>query len=424
MTEVTDLFDVVRQGRDITVKIPYSDGRVYIHFSEISRAHQSFTASLVVIVESVTEGVQDEYRQRVDISSHSAVEGLRRSLQNAYDIKSIKWAIVLNKAFNAVVHKFNEEKKPEMADTDFKPVPFLLKPFLQKDVANMLFGNSEVGKTYFALQMAACAASGKDFFGYPTAQFKTLFLDFEDSRGSFSNRLHELAIGLEVPFESLRQAIHYYQPEASIRDESEVVAKMVVDGGYGLIIIDAGADASGGSPNDETKVLEMFNSLNNIPCTKLLIHHEPKNTEGVAAENAYYGTAFWRARVRVAWRLTVENHDGFTKTLKATATKASNMAPIQPFNYTMTWGGSEVGKPSLRFDTVDDFKPTDEAKILTFLAEGEAGTESIADAVGLTRTTTQRKLSEMLEKDLIERRRDDSHVRRILWHLPGKGEKA
>ncbi len=423
MTEtikVVDSFDVVRQGRDVTVKIPYSDGRIYIHFSEISRAHQSFTTSLVVVVESVTDGLLDEYRQRLDLSSHSAVEGFRRSLQNAYDIKSIKWAIVLNKAFNAVVNKFNEEQKPVMADAEYTPVPFLLKPFLQEGVPNMVFGNSEVGKTYFALQMAACSAAAVPFFGYETKQFKTLFLDFEDSRGSFSNRLHELATGLDVSFEQLRQAIHYYKPEASIRDESEVVARMVVDGGYSPIIIDAGADASGGSPNDETKVLEMFNALNNIPCTKLLIHHEPKNTEGVAAENAYYGTAFWRARVRVAWRLTVENHDGYTKTLKATATKTSNMAPIQPFNYGMTWGGSEIGKPSLRFSLVNDFKPSDEANILNYLQEGEAGTDSIADAVGITRTTAQRLLSKMLEKNLIDRRRDESHVKRILWHLPKK----
>ncbi len=340
---LTDSLEVVINGRDYVVKVPYATGRVYFHLSEISRAHQSFTAQVMVVIESA-EGLLDEYRQRLDLNSHSAVEGFRRSLQNSYDIKDIKWAIVINKAFSAIVNRFNEAQNPvNFAGRDCEDSQFLLFPFLQKDANNMVFGDSEVGKSYFCLRLAASLASGHPFMDYSVeGGKKTLFLDYEDSDSVFNKRLYEVAAGMGVGKETLDACIWWYKPDGSMRDLYEVVSRMVAKHGFDLIVIDAGSNAAGGSPNDEQKVVDMFNALEQIPCTKLIIHHEPKNTTGIADDKAYYGTTFWRALTRIAWRLTLDNEeDG--KLIKAVITKKSNMGKVEPFTYRQRWELGEFG---------------------------------------------------------------------------------
>ena len=210
--------------------------------------------------------------------------------------------------------------------------------------------------------------------------------------------------------------MQWYKPEGSIRDIGEIISRFVEEYGYELIVIDAGSNAAGGSPNDEQKVVDMFNALEGIPCTKLIIHHEPKNVEGLSDDKAYYGSAFWRALTRVAWRLVKENEeDG--KLIKAVITKKSNMGNVKPFHYRQKWGlgGIEMGYDACFFDVVNEFDETDEVKIISYLLEGEAELPSIVSATGLTRTTAQRKLEEMLVSDKIGRKREG---KRYLYYVP------
>lgn len=335
---------VVLEGRDILVKVPYSDGAIYFSFSEISRAHQSFTAMVQVFLNSTNEGVSESYCQRLDINSHSAVEGFRRSLQNCFEEK-IKWVLVINRAFNAVVQKFNDAQIAlNFNNQECEDSAFLLYPFLQKETNNMVFGDSEVGKSYYCLRLAASLASGNTFMGFTVPEFpkKTLFLDYEDSATVFNKRLFEIAAGMGVSKETLAEHIWWYKPEGSVRDLTEVIARMVVKGHFDLIVIDAGSNGAGGSPNDEQKVVDFFNALENIPCTKLIIHHEPKTLLTQAADKAYYGSVFWRALTRVAWRLTLENEEN-GKLIKATIAKKSNMGKVDPFYYRQQWEIGEIG---------------------------------------------------------------------------------
>ena len=424
-SKMIDGIRIERLDRTYVAEVGIPQGRVVIMYSEINRSRQSFSTVISVRLVHLQEGALPAFEQRLDLNSASGVSQLVTSLNGAYGGKkeNYNWTLILNRANNVLKKIVLEDKKTLGGEhLEYQDSAFLLRPFLQKGSPNMVFGNSETGKTYFALYMAACATLQRDFFDYLTTPFRTLFLDYEDSHQTFVNRLHQIANGLGVNPKDVLGSFRYYQPEAALKDESEIIAKFVESEKFDLIIVDAGADASGGSPNDETKVLELFNALNNIPCTKLIIHHEPKNVMGIAPQNAYYGTAFWRARVRVGWRLTAESDDPTEKIIKATIVKNSNMAPVQPFVYKMTWGGQEIGKPSVMFSIVDDFVESDEAKIVSFLIEiGESTTEELIEGTSIKRSTLQRKLDALLGKGAIERRRDDSHVKRVLWFVPKGG---
>lgn len=402
---MSDTF-AVKSGRDIITTIPYSDGKVTFHFSEISRAHQSFTAMVMVMVRAEKEGVLDDYHQRLDLNSHSAVEGFRRTLQNAYEVK-IPWAIVINKAITATVNVHNREQKAtHFVNTECEASSFLLYPFLQQDANNMVFGDSEVGKSYYCLRLAAALATGHPFMGYSCDGGKrTLFIDYEDSATVFNKRLFEIAAGMGVDKNTLAESIGFYKPSGSIRDIAAIVSRLVEDGKYDLIVIDAGSNAAGGSPNDEQKVVDMFNALEGIGATKLIIHHEPKDNDNKSTEKAYYGTVFWRALTRVAWRLTLEE-SGVDKLIKASIAKKSNMGIVEPFYYRQKWEIGEIGANygPVTF-TVEDVQrgQTGEEKVLEALTKHKELTKSqLVELTGLNDNSVKKTCQRLKDRGILD----------------------
>lgn len=406
-TQLIDGLSITKESRAYTTMVPLPSGTVKIIFSEISRSRQSFETILNVQLKHNEDGLMPAFEQRIDLNSASAVSNLATALNSAYGNKKegYNWVLILNKAANAIKKLLASEKKPlAINGQEFTEEVFLLKPFLEKGTSTMLFGDGSTGKTYFALLMVATSHLGRTFFGHQTQKIKTLFLDYEDTYNGFVNRMHYIANGMGVSITDIQDSIQYYKPEGSLRDESEIIAKMVEDGRYDLIIIDAGADATGGSPMDEKAVLDMFNALNRIDCTKLIIHHEPKKTEGLDADKSYYGTTYWRNRVRLSWRLSTESQESPTKkVVKAAMTKANNMAKIEPFMYTMEFLNDSR---SVVVTEESDWKPSDNQKVLNVLMDGEATESTIIDGAGLTRTSAQRVINDLMEQGKIERKRD------------------
>lgn len=392
---------VEKDGRDFSVIVSVKDGKAIVKYTEISRSHQSFSTLITVQLESNTEGLLTPFSQRIDINSASAITDLRRSLDGAYG-KQYNWILVLNRANNAIRAAFVTEQKPTFfMGKSYEENPFLLRPFLQSGASNMVFGDSEVGKTYFCMRMAISLATGEPFIGFnaPTG-IRTLFLDYEDSEQAFNNRLFEICAALGRDKDEVSKDIGWYKPEGSMRDIAEVVSRFVTEHRFDLIVIDAGSNAAGGSPNDEQKVVDMFNALEKIPCTKLIIHHEPKNTDGIADNKAYYGTTFWRALTRVAWRLSLENEDD-GKLIKAVITKKSNMGKVAPFTYRQHWGASEGNTFSpCYFEQVEmEHKQSGRDKIIDCLVEnGELSSSQIREMTGIG-TNYFKELSQVMKSE-------------------------
>jgi hypothetical protein len=421
--KVYDGTSVLKQGREYKVIVILPEGMAKVVYSEISRSHQSFSTVISVQLEHNTEGEQAPFSQRIDINSASAITDLRRSLDSAYG-KQHNWTLVLNKANNAVRACFAENQKPRsMVGKEYKENPFLMYPFLQEHASNMVFGDSEVGKTYFCVMLAASIATGKPFLGNQApAGKRTLFLDYEDSEDIFNNRLIEVSTSLGIEKDTLAASLEWYKPNGSLRDNAEVISKFVADNSYDLIVIDAGSNAAGGSPNDEQKVVDMFNSLETIPCTKLIIHHEPKSVDGMADNKAFYGTTFWRALTRVAWRLVLESEDGTGKTIKAVVAKKSNMGTINPITYKQTWGSPDdfendpVKQRRTDFEVVQSTAKSTKETISDLLKRhGELTRNQIVEMTGMSPDSAKKSLQRLMEAGEIDCK---GHSRTALWFIP------
>jgi hypothetical protein len=407
---VVDGLMVFKVSRDYIVEVPLPEAKVLVTFAEIIRSRQSFEAVVTVQLIHIKEGTMPAFEQRLDMNSASAISNLCTSLNAAYGNKKdgYNWTLILNRAGIAIKKNIIEEKKATVfsADAAYEKSVYLVEHFLERGSPTLIHGDGSTGKSYLCLYMAVCSALGRDFFGKRTEKFKTLYLDHEATAQKLKNRLHRVANGLGVPFADLASQIHWYKPEGSLANEQEIIARMVEEGGYGAIIVDAGASASGGSPMDEQAVLKLFTALDHIPCAKLIIHHEPKNVEGVGDDKAYYGTTFWRNAPRLAWRLKRESKEGEQSVVKATHHKANDDSESEPFLYSMRFSAPDAAIPTVRFDTATDFQPSEEAQILSYLAGGESEIVSISKETSLSRSTAQRLLYSLHSKGKIGTRRE------------------
>lgn len=412
---IVENLSIRKISRDYYVEVPLANGRVFIKFAEIVRSRQSFEAVVSVRADIIKEGLKPAYETRIDLNSASAVSMLCTNLNAAFGNKKegYNWAYILNRAGNAMKHLIQQEKQPTVlgADVTYENTTYLVEHFLEAGSPTLVHGDGSTGKSYFCLYMAACAALKLDFFGKKTLPFKTLYIDHEATITKLKNRLFRISNNLEVPFTSLSEKIHWYKPEGSIASEQEIIARMVEDGGYGCIIVDAGASASGGSPMDEQAVLRLFNALDHIPCAKLVIHHEPKNSEG-SDDKAYYGTTFWRNAPRVAWRLKREVKEGTKSIIKAIHHKSNDDRESEPITYSMDFADDP---PRVKFEVVDHFEKSDEAKVLEYLTQGGADLDGVIDAIGSSRTSAQRTIDDLMSKGKIERKREG---KKYLYFVP------
>lgn len=331
---------VINTEEGYTAYSAIEQGGVYVRVSEISFSKQSVSGKVDIEL-NVKDGPKHSINRKLDLLSGSAFT-VFVSLLNAVYGKQYSWASVIAVSFQEITKLIMADQKPQSGlGMVAEEASFLLRPFLQENVSNLLFAESEAGKTWFAITMATALATGRPFLGYTGAKLaRTLFIDYEDDFKTFVSRLHKICAGLGVEYESVAKHIEYFKPQSSMRNNVELVKSLVVKNKYDLIVIDAGGDAAGGSPSDEEKVLDLFNALDEIRCTKLILHHEPKNVQNEAA--AFFGSMYWKARSRVGWRLQVEKEEGSSKLIKATIQKRSNLPYHEPIRYHMHFDSTSL----------------------------------------------------------------------------------
>lgn len=349
----------------------------------------------------------------VNFSSLSSTSAFATALNSAIGNKKdgYNWSQMLNRVGKAVRTATAGKSNPvELLTNDYVKATFLADTFLEKGKANVVFGRGDTGKTFLALYLVACGATGSDFLGKKTQKFRTCFIDYEDDDVSASNRLIRIAAGHNMNIEELRKNIVYYKPQGSVADEREKISRFVKEKNIDLILIDAGASATGGSPLEEAPVLKFFTSLDRIECTKLIIHHEPRSALEKEDDDSYYGTTYWRNCPRLMFRLkdTKESIDDTKKILQITWAKANNMRKPKPIfiSCEMSDDSDILVKPWTKYEVLDEFEPSLESKIVTYLLEGEADLGAISSAVNTSTSTVERSLERLMKTSKVERKRD------------------
>ena len=163
--------------------------------------------------------------------------------------------------------------------------PYLVKNWLRRGQTSMIYGPSNVGKSFFVIDLVYSITTGEEWNGYRVKQGKVLYIATEGHSG-LGQRLEALKVLRGVPpnysddqWRVLPEKIDLYASEGL-----QEVRELLGDHSFDLIIIDTLAMAFGsGSENDNTTINAFLRNLSELRGLSdahiMLIHHTGKDHE-------------------------------------------------------------------------------------------------------------------------------------------------
>ena len=219
---------------------------------------------------------------------------------------------------------------------DAKPIltsSYLVKGWLGTEQMSVIYGPSNVGKSFFALDMAFHVAAGKDWQGCKVKQGAVLYLATEGGN-AFQNRVYALMQehGLtDVPLAIRPAPVNLLDPEADLKEIAELCDEITnTHGKIALIVIDTLSRAMAGGnengPEDMTAFIANVDALRNYAKAHAsTVHHSGKDTaQGARGHSSL--------RAATDTEIELYSEEGI-KT--ATATKQRDIEPRPPIAFVL-----------------------------------------------------------------------------------------
>jgi len=160
-----------------------------------------------------------------------------------------------------------------------KNSPFVVQNLIAVGSVNMLVGDSNAGKTPFAMQLALCVAAGIPFLGLKTTPGLVLYFDFENGVEKMMELYDRVREGLGIAEDLDTFRLLY----SGTRDE---IASDVREGKPSLIIIDTMRSFNPDTEESNTKAANVMRWLKNLShvnngngTSSLFLHHPKKDQE-------------------------------------------------------------------------------------------------------------------------------------------------
>ncbi len=217
-----------------------------------------------------------------------------------------------------------------------KPINWLIKGFLEMDSLSLMFGEPACGKSFSAIDLACCVATGKEWHGKPVKRQGPVFYIAGEGFNGLSRRLMAWQVAHGY---NLRNApIYISQCSAALTDlgnarlVSNSIAEIVEETGGvipSMIVIDTLARNFG--PADENATKEMNTFINHIDqllrskyeCCVLIVHHT-----GVGSKDRARGNSALKGALDAEYAV-VKSDD----TIKITAKKMKDADEPEPLDF-------------------------------------------------------------------------------------------
>ena len=188
---------------------------------------------------------------------------------------------------------------------------YLVKNWLDVGGVSLLYGASNTGKTFLALDVAFHVASGTDWQDNRVKRGSVLYVVAEGGAG-FARRLKALEIGSPSLFAKGRENFTYLSKQVDLRGDQDVhaIKAAVGDKHHDLLIVDTLAmtfgDGNENDAQDMTKFVRQVKSLGeSLGCHVMLVHHPGKD-----ASRGARGSSSLRAAIETEIEIAAENSSG------------------------------------------------------------------------------------------------------------------
>lgn len=255
-------------------------------------------------------------------------------------------SVLLPQPVMEFVGTYEPSRSPRLAsnvlrqDADCDPVPPLLtqaefendlapkslvEGLIYEESTNLLTGASKVGKTWFALQLAMCLASGKEFLGLQTRKASVLYICLELSAGMLRERMKRIASDTGIPYPVIGERFHVVAPTSNevpalnLSGESgfNALRKLIDRTNAQLMVADTlYRFLPGVDPNDNGAMGKVFGRLNEAAqstgCALLPLDHVAKGEHLGPVSHSAIGASVkgGASRVIVNIKQTDRNHGG------------------------------------------------------------------------------------------------------------------
>jgi len=223
--------------------------------------------------------------------------------------------------------------------------PYLVKSWLDLDATSLVYGQSNVGKSFYTLDVAFHVAAGRQWNGCRVTQSHVIYLAAEGGTG-FSKRIRAIATGKPNLFEAAKENFYHLPLQLDLHGSEDVEALLTAIGErpVDMLVVDTLAMSFGaGNENDGKDVTQFLTHIAEIrqklSCHVMLVHHSGKD-QGKGAR----GHSSLRAAVDTEIELTA---DGLMKVATTKKQRDLEGGKVAAFTLnTVTLGVDPDGDPS------------------------------------------------------------------------------
>lgn len=163
-----------------------------------------------------------------------------------------------------------------------------------------LYSIGGTGKTFLAMILVQCVILGLLFLDtLATISGDVLYLDFEDDEEEFTRRAYEVGRGLNQTAPPV--GLFYRRLNRPLSDGFSEILHYVSEQKVSLVIVDSFGAACAGESEGSRDSIALMQLLQLLPCTVLLIDHEPKASTNRGPTQ--YGSVYKRNLSRSQLRL-------------------------------------------------------------------------------------------------------------------------
>jgi hypothetical protein len=311
---------------------------------EFSYLHGGDEPSAEIVVSTTLPGTPGHLTlQRIRLNGATSKKGLVTTLMPL--APSVPWSDLVEIACTGVIYAMRKGTRIEIGAEfvgDIAPT-WLVDQLIMERKLNALFGPGGSGKGYLSLAMAVAVQSGKPFAGYATQQTNVLYLDWEDDKQEFDQRVTAICRGWSLPFVAMR----YRRCANPLRHNVEFLSRYCQDEGIGLLVCDSFTGAAGSSSEHATyeqSAMSLIEAARQIGTTVLFIDHVvgegvTKRKDGLVGKQ--YGSIMKQNQIRNNMEVKKDQEYGVAWDVGVYPGKVNIGAPRRPMGFHLDFGATE-----------------------------------------------------------------------------------
>ena len=272
------------------------------------------------------------------------------------------------------------KRATDFVTQNLAPQAYLIEDNIPDESITVVFGQPEVFKSFYVLEMAFAVCTGADFLGMHTVPEpgRVLVIQMESSARAFQDRLNKMGLR----FGGVPDNLYVITGKPILLEDkkwSERVMNEIAVVQPKLVILDPLASMTAADENSAQEMGVIVRTLrgwrDQFHTSIVLVHHEVKNTTGVGAQNIR-GSSALHGAVEVAVRIERPDPDATRVSVKFAKFKEAERP--KPFM-------AEFDGEHFEFKVLTDERMlSTEQMIREFLSgHGEASTAQVASALNL-----------------------------------------